>query len=92
MFGAFGKANSNSSITFVSQAAYERGIAEELGLSKRVEPIKGCRQITKKDMIHNDATPAISVDPETYEVKVDGVPATCEPSEILPMAQRYFLF
>jgi urease alpha subunit len=92
MFGAFGKANSNSSITFVSQAAYERGIAEELGLSKRVEPIKGCRQITKKDMVHNDATPTISVDPETYEVKVDGVPATCEPSEILPMAQRYFLF
>ncbi|MFC0333287.1 urease subunit alpha [Paenibacillus sepulcri] len=92
MFGAFGKANSNSSITFVSQAAYDRGIARELGLSKRVEPVRGCRSVTKKDMIHNDATPKIEVDPETYEVKVDGVPATCEPAEVLPMAQRYFLF
>ncbi|QYR24251.1 urease subunit alpha [Paenibacillus sp. sptzw28] len=92
MFGAFGKAKSNSCITFVSKAAYDRGIAEELGLSKRVEPVRGCRTVTKKDMIHNDATPRIEVDPETYEVKVDGVPATCEPSDVLPMAQRYFLF
>ncbi|MBW7461724.1 urease subunit alpha, partial [Paenibacillus sepulcri] len=71
---------------------YDRGIARELGLSKRVEPVRGCRSVTKKDMIHNDATPKIEVDPETYEVKVDGVPATCEPAEVLPMAQRYFLF
>ncbi|WP_308638754.1 urease subunit alpha [Paenibacillus silvisoli] len=92
MFAAFGKAKYSSSITFVSQAAFDKGIAQELGLSKRVEPIKGCRTVTKKDMIHNDATPLIEVDPETYEVKVDGVPATCEPADVLPMAQRYFLF
>lgn len=92
MFGGFGKAVAGSSITFVSQAAYDKGIAAELGLTKRVEPVKGCRSITKKDMIHNGATPRIDVDPDTYEVKVDGVPATCEPAEVLPMAQRYFLF
>lgn len=92
MFGAFGKAIGASSITFVSQAAYDLGVKEKLGLAKRVEPIRGCRTITKKDMIHNDATPTIQVDPETYEVKVDGVPAVCEPADVLPMAQRYFLF
>ncbi|MET3268267.1 UNVERIFIED_CONTAM: urease subunit alpha [Paenibacillus phyllosphaerae] len=92
MFGAFGKAVASSSITFVSQAAFDLGIKEKLGLAKRVEPIRGCRTVTKKDMIHNDATPKIEVDPETYEVKVDGVPATCEPADVLPMAQRYFLF
>ena len=92
MFAAFGKAKFKSSITFVSQAAYDRGIATELGLQKRVEPVKGCRSIGKKDMIHNDATPTIDVDPETYQVRVDGELATCEPSEVVPMAQRYFLF
>nr|WP_270164525.1 urease subunit alpha [Paenibacillus sp. SYP-B4298] len=92
MFAALGKAKYVSSITFVSQAAYERGIAQELGLQKRVEPVKGCRAISKKDMIHNDATPTIEVDPETYEVKVDGERVTCEPAQVLPMAQRYFLF
>jgi urease subunit alpha len=92
MFGAFGRATATSSITFVSQAAYDRDIAAELGLQKRVEPVRGCRNISKKDMIHNDATPKIEVNPETYEVKVDGVPATCEPADVLPMAQRYFLF
>ncbi|MBW7473823.1 urease subunit alpha [Paenibacillus oenotherae] len=92
MFGGFGKAVGSGSITFVSQAAYDSGIAAELGLNKRIEPVKGCRSITKKDMIHNGATPKIEVDPETYEVKVDGVPAVCEPAEVLPMAQRYFLF
>ncbi|HUC91372.1 MAG TPA: urease subunit alpha [Paenibacillus sp.] len=92
MFAAFGKAKHQSSITFVSQVAYDRGIAQELGLQKRVEPVKGCRGIGKKDMIHNDATPKIEVDPETYRVTVDGEPCTCEPAESLPMAQRYFLF
>ncbi|MDQ0061356.1 urease subunit alpha [Paenibacillus harenae] len=92
MFGSFGKAVQSSSITFVSQAAYDRGIAEKLGLQKRIEPVKGCRTVTKKDMIHNDATPALKVDPETYHVTVDGEHATCEPAEVLPMAQRYFLF
>ncbi|EXX84845.1 urease subunit alpha [Paenibacillus darwinianus] len=92
MFAAFGKAKHQSSITFVSQAAYDRGIGQELGLQKRVEPVKGCRSIGKKDMIHNNATPRIEVDPETYRVTVDGEPCTCEPAVELPMAQRYFLF
>ncbi|WNR45608.1 urease subunit alpha [Paenibacillus roseipurpureus] len=92
MFAAFGKATAGSAITFVSQAAFEAGIAARLGLQKRVEPIKGCRTISKKDMIHNSETPAIDVNPETYEVKVDGEAITCEPASELPMAQLYFLF
>lgn len=92
MFAAFGKALTQSSITFVSQAAYDSGIAERFGLHKRVEPVKGCRSISKKDMIHNDGTPSIEVNPETYEVKVDGEAVTCEPATELPMAQLYFLF
>jgi urease alpha subunit len=92
MFAAFGRSVTQSSITFVSQAAYDRGIAASLGLQKRIEPVRGCRSITKKDMIHNDQTPVIEVNPETYEVKVDGEPITCEPAVELPMAQRYFLF
>jgi urease subunit alpha len=92
MFAAFGKSRYQSSITFVSQAAFDGGIAQSLGLQKRIEPVRGCRNITKKDMIHNDGTPVIEVNPETYEVKVDGIPITCEPATVLPMAQRYFLF
>jgi len=92
MFAAMGKAKYKSSITFVSQAAYDLGIASELGLQKRVEPVKGCRTVTKKDMVHNAETPRIEVDPETYQVRVDGELATCEPAEVVPMAQRYFLF
>ncbi|MFX3634823.1 MAG: urease subunit alpha [Candidatus Pristimantibacillus sp.] len=92
MFAAFGKSVFSSSITFVSQAAYDLGIADKLGLQKRIEPIRGCRSVTKKDMIHNDATPKLEVDPETYKVMADGVHVTCEPAEVLPMAQRYFLF
>ncbi|GLX69440.1 urease subunit alpha [Paenibacillus glycanilyticus] len=92
MFASFGKAVYKSSITFVSQAAFDKGIDQQLGLQKRVEPVKGCRSVTKKDMIHNDATPVIEVDPETYKVTVDGEHVTCEPAETLPMAQRYFLF
>jgi urease subunit alpha len=92
MFASFGKLVYSSSITFVSQAAYDRGIAQELGLQKRIEPVKGCRSVTKKDMIHNDATPKLEVDAETYHVLVDGEHVTCEPAEVLPMAQRYFLF
>lgn len=92
MFASFGKAVQSSSITFVSQAAYDGGIAAKLGLQKRIEPVKGCRGVTKKDMVHNDATPDLKVDPETYRVTVDGEHVTCEPAEVLPMAQRYFLF
>lgn len=91
MFGAFGRALRHS-ITFVSQAAFDRGVHRELGLLKRVEPVRGCRSVTKQDMIHNGETPTIEVNPETYEVKVDGVPITCEPVSVVPMGQRYFLF
>jgi urease alpha subunit len=92
MFGAHGLAVQKSSITFLSQAAYTAGVHERLGLKKKVLPVKNCRTIGKKDLIHNDATPRIEVNPETYEVKVDGQPITCEPAERLPMTQRYFLF
>jgi len=91
MFGSFGKAL-NHCITFVSQAAFDKSVHKQLGLQKRVEPVKNCRSVTKRDMIHNGATPLIEVNPETYEVKVDGAAITCEPAEVLPMAQRYFLF
>ncbi|WP_407049473.1 urease subunit alpha [Methyloraptor flagellatus] len=93
MFGAFGKALSQSAITFVSKAAYEAGIAEKLGLDKVVLPVENTRGgIGKKAMILNDATPDIEVDPETYEVRANGELLTCEPATELPMAQRYFLF
>jgi len=92
MFGSFAAARANTSFTFLSQAAYEAGVHTRLGLRKRVEPVKNCRSIGKKDMVHNDATPVIEVNPETYEVTVDGKLITCEPAAVLPMAQRYFLF
>jgi urease subunit alpha len=92
MFGSFGKAIGPSGITFVSQAALDKGLPQQLGLHKQVEAVRNCRAIGKAHMVHNDATPNIEVDPETYEVRVDGVLATCEPAAILPMAQRYFLF
>ncbi len=91
MFGAYGKAL-NHCVTFVSQAAYDLGVHRELGLQKRIEPVKDCRSVTKKDMIHNGETPRIDVNPDTYEVKVDGAAITCDPANELPMAQRYFLF
>jgi urease subunit alpha len=92
MFGAFGKALHNTCITFTSQSAFDRGIAQEYGLQKMVMPVKNCRNISKKDLVHNDKTPEITVDPETYEVKVDGELITCEPARELALAQRYFLF
>ncbi|MGF9714856.1 urease subunit alpha [Paenibacillus naphthalenovorans] len=91
MFGAYGRAL-NRCVTFVSQAAYDAGVHHQLGLQKRIEPVRGCRSITKRDMIHNGETPLIDVNPETYEVKVDGKVISCEPVSELPMAQRYFLF
>ncbi|HZG76208.1 MAG TPA: urease subunit alpha, partial [Paenibacillus sp.] len=92
MFGAFGKMRYATSITFVSQAAYDAGVHRELGLRKLVMPVRRCRDVGKADMIHNAETPRIEVNPETYEVRVDGERLTCEPAETLPMAQRYFLF
>lgn len=92
MFGAFGKAKYGTCMTFVSKASMENGVIEKMGLQKKVLPVLGCRNISKKDMIHNNATPKIEVDTETYDVKVDGELITCEPLEVLPMAQRYFMF
>jgi urease subunit alpha len=92
MFGSFGAAITATAITFVSQAAFDAGLRETLGLKRIVRAVGKCRTIGKKDMIHNDATPNIEVDPETYEVRVDGTAITCEPASVLPLAQRYFLF
>ena len=91
MFGSFGKAL-KTSVTFVSQAALGNPAVAALGLQKRLVAVKGCRTVTKADMVLNDATPAIEVDPETYVVLADGEHLTCEPAAELPMAQRYFLF
>ena len=92
MFAAFGRALTHSSVTFVSQAAIDNGIADSLGLSKQMIAVAGCRAVTKKDMVLNDYCPVMEVDPETYEVRADGELLTCAPADVLPMAQRYFLF
>jgi urease subunit alpha len=93
MFASFGKLRTNSSVTFVSQAALAGGLHARLGTAKKMVAVKNTRGgIGKKDMIHNDATPKIDVDPETYEVRADGELLTCEPATSLPMTQRYFLF
>jgi urease subunit alpha len=92
MFGAFGRATAATSLVFVSGAALEDGIERRLGLGKRAVAVSNCRALAKAQMIHNGATPAIEVDPETYEVRVDGLRITCEPASVLPLAQRYFLF
>ena len=92
MFGALGGALAASCITFLSGAAMETDIGTRLGLRRSLSAVRNTRNIGKKDMIHNDATPVIEVDPETYEVRADGVLLTCQPATILPMAQRYFLF
>lgn len=92
MFGAFGSAPGGNSLAFISRLCHEQGVAAGYGLRKRLEPVSGCRNIGKKDMKWNDATPKITVDPETYEVVADGERLTCEPAEVLPLAQRYSLF
>ena len=92
MFATHGRALQKSSITFLSQAAIDAGVPGELGLEKIVRPVSGIRTLNKADLKFNDATPDIQVDPETYRVTVDGDEVTCEPSDVLPMAQRYFLF
>lgn len=92
MFGAFGRALHKTCVTFVSQAAAGKNIAQEYGLQKTILPVKNCRNIGKKDMVHNNSTPEITVNPETYEVSIDGQVLTCEPAAVLPLAQRYFLF
>lgn len=92
MFGSHGLARANTCITFVSQYAYQNGIAEQLHLKRRVLPVHNCRNIGKRDMVHNHTMGDIQVDPETYTVRVDGERITCEPAETLALAQRYFLF
>jgi urease subunit alpha len=93
MFGAFGRARMQTSLTFVSGAAIEDGLAHRLGIGKQLVAVENVRGgISKKSMVNNDATPVIEVDPETYDVRADGELLVCEPAEVLPMAQRYFLF
>ncbi|MCZ0756269.1 urease subunit alpha [Anoxybacillus sp. J5B_2022] len=92
MFASYGKSLYNTSITFVSKAALELEIPQKLNLQKMIRPVENIRSLSKHDMVHNNAMPKIEVDPQTYEVKVDGKLITCEPAEIVPMAQRYFLF
>ncbi|MCG8445736.1 MAG: urease subunit alpha [Hyphomicrobiales bacterium] len=93
MFGAYGGSLKASSVTFVSKAAAENGLADALGVAKALVPIANTRGgVTKASMIHNNNTPEIEVDPETYEVRANGELLTCEPADVVPMAQRYFLF
>jgi urease subunit alpha len=92
MFGAFGKAVAAGSLSFVSQAALEAGVGGRLGLSRRLVAVSGMRRLRKQDMVLNGYAPKMEVDPETYEVRADGLLLSCEPADVLPMAQRYFLF
>lgn len=92
MFGSYGKARQATTMTFISQAAMDAGIPEQLKLANRIGVVKGCRTVKKKDMLLNDWQPNLEVDPQTYQVRADGELLTCEPADILPMAQRYFLF
>lgn len=92
MYAAAGKALGRTSVTFMSQAALDEDVPGKLGLNKIVLPVRGIRRITKRDMALNGETPDIFVDPQTYEVRVNGELLTCEPVDVVPMAQRYFLF
>ncbi len=92
MFASYGGSRHATSLTFISQAALDAGVPQQLGLKKRIAVVKGCRTVQKSDLIHNDYLPNIEVDPQTYQVKADGVLLWCEPADVLPMAQRYFLF
>src|SRR5581483_7867303 len=90
MFGSFGAALASCSVHFVSQLGLANGVLDDLPRSSVA--VHGCRTLTKKDLVLNDATPKIEVNPETYEVRADGELLTCEPATVLPLAQRYFLF
>jgi urease subunit alpha len=92
MFGSYGRATGSCSVAFVSEVCKARGTAGAYDLTKRIEAVKQCRGIGKKDLKWNSAQPKITVNPETYEVRADGELLTCEPAEVLPLAQRYFLF
>lgn len=92
MFGSYGKAINSTSITFISKVAFDNGVHHKLDLKKKIVPVMNCRNIGKKDMMYNDQTPKIEVNPETYHVTVDGEHITCEPSDKLPMTQLYYMF
>ncbi|MGB5600023.1 MAG: urease subunit alpha [Thiothrix litoralis] len=92
MFGAFGKAKHATTMTFLSQAGYNAGVHQQLGLQSLIGVVKNCRRISKASMIHNDYQPVIEVDSQTYQVRADGELLICEPASELPLAQRYFLF
>lgn len=91
-YGFYGQGPQNCGMTFLPKIAVEEGLPEKLGLKRMIGTVSNCRNIRKSDMKLNNETPEIDVNPETYEVKIDGELATCEPVDILPMAQRYFLF
>ncbi|MFV1942438.1 urease subunit alpha [Pseudomonas luteola] len=92
MFASYAGARHATSLTFISQAAFDAGVPAQLGLKKQIGVVKGCRTVKKTDLIHNGYLPTIEVDPQNYQVKADGQLLWCEPAEVLPMAQRYFLF
>jgi len=92
MFGAYGRSLTETSVTFISGAAHADGLRDKLGLAKQTIAVTNTRNIGKKDLLLNDATPEVEVDPETYEVRANGELLTCEPADVLPMAQRYFMF
>ena len=92
MYGAYGKALTATAVTFLPTVAIDKGLPEALGLARQALPARGIRKVGKAQMVHNAATPNVTVDPETYEVRADGVHLTCEPATVLPMAQRYFLY
>ena len=92
MFGALGGARNATCMTFLSEAGHDAGVAEHLGLENQIGVVSGTRDVRKEDLVNNTATPEVEVDPQTYEVRADGELLTCEPAEVLPMAQRYHLF
>jgi len=92
MYGAFGKALTATAVTFLPTVAIEKGLPAQLGVERMVLPARSIRTVGKAQMVHNAATPHVEVDPETYEVRADGIHLTCEPATVLPMAQRYFLY
>jgi urease subunit alpha len=92
MFGSFGGALAQTSVSFISGAAQDAGLRDHLGLAKQTIAVKNTRNIGKKDLILNDAMPKVEVNPETYDVRADGELLTCQPADTLPMAQRYFMF
>jgi urease subunit alpha len=92
MFGSYGRVLSATSLTFISHAAMQVELGDELGLRKRMSAVHGCRTVTKADMVHNAYLPVMEIDPQTYRVRADGQLLTCDPATVLPLAQKYFLF